>query len=69
MLSMMFVVFAAPVRQKYWCADPGFNSTDICDGTCQNFEFDRETYGYTLMEQFNLVCNRSWLVSTPERET
>ncbi|XP_003743879.1 solute carrier family 22 member 13 [Galendromus occidentalis] len=62
-LSMMFVVFAAPIRQEYWCADPGFNSTNICDGSCQRFEFDRRVYGYTLMEEFDLVCSRSWLAS------
>ncbi|OQR73276.1 solute carrier family 22 member 13-like, partial [Tropilaelaps mercedesae] len=67
-MLMMFIVFSAPVRQEYRCADPDYYSNksvtiDMCDGSCTSFEFDREVYGYTIMEQYELVCKRSWLAS------
>ncbi|XP_022655028.1 solute carrier family 22 member 5-like [Varroa destructor] len=67
-MLMMYVVFSAPTRQHYWCTNAKDDNNTVpdrntCNGSCTSFEFDRTVYGYTIMEQYGLVCDRIWLAS------
>lgn len=36
---------------------------DASNQTCQRWEYDDEEFPHTIIEQFDLVCERSWLIS------
>ncbi|CAG2113816.1 unnamed protein product [Medioppia subpectinata] len=40
----------------------GTNNSDVCDTNCSQWKFD-QTFGNTIIEEFELVCDKAWLPS------
>ncbi|XP_074604769.1 organic cation transporter protein-like [Brevipalpus obovatus] len=60
-LSMPF--FAPPI--DYWCSEPLIykNSSKLCSSNCEVWTYDKSFYSATIIDKWNLICDRSWLAS------
>ncbi|XP_032522611.2 solute carrier family 22 member 6-A-like [Danaus plexippus] len=63
----MAIVFLTP-KTTFWCTDFGDNSTRIgdnmtCYDECAKYSYDASPFNNTIISEWDLVCERSWLTS------
>ncbi len=65
-LCHIYGVVFSTVKTDYWClAEDGTNGTrNECVEGCDEYGFDTEFWARTVLMEYQLVCDRSYLVGT-----
>lgn len=63
----MAIIFLTP-SLKFWCSNFGNNSTNVgenmtCYSDCLEYSYDTYPFGRTIISEWDLVCDRSWMAS------
>lgn len=62
------LTFLAPKDQDFWCSGSDRDGPDDCytggnqSEPCHSWDYDKAVYGDTLLSQYNMVCDRSYLI-------
>ncbi|CAH2095558.1 unnamed protein product [Euphydryas editha] len=61
------IIFLTPTL-TFWCSNFGENSTSVgenitCYSDCLEYSYDTYPFGNTIISEWDLICDRSWLAS------